>query len=704
MSPILVTLLVHNDKVAKALADACHDRGATTERHPDLGSALDRLAEVGGGALFLDLAELSTKSDKKINATLSSIDHSIKVLGLGSANYDLTSVSSFYRSGMYDYLNLPLDPFLLSMAVDNVLKSLASERDNAPNVSAKPAKSDSKPASAKKASKAAIAKGSQPNSSHEGDNDSLDSSSQGASEISEPAVRLAGGSIVGQDPGLMKVFRIVGKVAATDSTVMIHGESGTGKELIAKAIHQASPRSQKPMIPVNCGAIPEELLETELFGHEKGAFTNAIRDRTGRFEMADGGTIFLDEIGDMSPKLQVKLLRVIQEHEFERVGGDKTISVNIRIITATHVDLTRAVEEGRFREDLYYRLNVIPLTIPPLRARSGDVPLLVDYFLSRLRQTRDSKVTGITPEVQAVLKAYHWPGNIRELENLMERMVILADGPILTREDLPQRLLNLVESQSGSILIKPAQAGTPQRGAAQVEADQAGISQGGATQASAAQAQANQAQTSQSEISQTRPDQADLTEIIAANITAANITDDNMASGTAPSKSAIAGSSTSNLQMAPNFGSSETVSAATEPLPVPGLAPQDQPFWPDFSSLPGASEEPGTLGRRGRGPSAATLGGDAALAQTDPVITRTDSTLASSGLNDVIPSELRALIEPIMIFPEKGVDLPALLGDYEDRLIKAALKASSGVKNQAAKSLGLSRTTFLDKLKKRGIE
>ncbi|MDR2301562.1 MAG: sigma 54-interacting transcriptional regulator, partial [Deltaproteobacteria bacterium] len=251
---------------------------------------------------------------------------------------------------------------------------------------------------------------------------------------------------MGQDPGLMEIFRIVEKVAATDSTVMVHGESGTGKELIARAIHQASPRKHRPMIPVNCGAIPEELLETELFGHEKGAFTNAIRDRVGRFEMADGGTIFLDEIGDMSPKLQVKLLRVIQEHEFERVGGDKTISVDIRIITATHVDLTRAVRDGRFREDLYYRLNVIPLTIPPLRDRAGDVPLLIDYFLGRLRETRGSKVTSLTDEVKQILMAYRWPGNVRELENLMERMVILADGPVLTKSDLPARLLQDVES------------------------------------------------------------------------------------------------------------------------------------------------------------------------------------------------------------------------------------------------------------------
>ncbi|MDR2725272.1 MAG: sigma-54 dependent transcriptional regulator [Candidatus Adiutrix sp.] len=246
---------------------------------------------------------------------------------------------------------------------------------------------------------------------------------------------------MGRSPALKKVFRLADKVAATDSTVMIHGESGTGKELLARALHLKSPRAARPLIPVNCGAIPEELLEAELFGHEKGAFTNAIRTRLGRFEMADGGTIFLDEIGDMSPKLQVKLLRVIQEHEIERVGGDRIIAVDIRIITATNVDLALAVEEGRFREDLFYRLNVIPITMPPLRERLEDVPLLIEHFLARLASTRGSRVTGLAPEALNRLLAYGWPGNVRELENLIERMVTLADGPVLAVEDLPAKLL-----------------------------------------------------------------------------------------------------------------------------------------------------------------------------------------------------------------------------------------------------------------------
>ena len=250
--------------------------------------------------------------------------------------------------------------------------------------------------------------------------------------------------IVGQSKPIRDVFRLVDKVAATDSTVMIYGESGTGKELIARAIHQTSPRRQNPLIPVNCGAIPEELLESELFGHEKGAFTSAIRTRIGRFEMADGGTIFLDEIADMSPRLQVKILRVLQEHQFERIGGTKTINVNIRVITATNKDLRQAVEQGRFREDLFYRLNVIPITVPPLRERQADIPLLVEHFLDRFQQIRGEDLRTIDNEAMAKLMAYEWPGNIRELENIIERMVILAENQTLSVRDLPQRISQAV--------------------------------------------------------------------------------------------------------------------------------------------------------------------------------------------------------------------------------------------------------------------
>ncbi|MBU2550723.1 MAG: sigma-54 dependent transcriptional regulator [Proteobacteria bacterium] len=250
--------------------------------------------------------------------------------------------------------------------------------------------------------------------------------------------------IVGQSQAIRSVFRLVEKVADTDSTVMIYGESGTGKELIARALHQHSRRRDMPLIPVNCGAIPEELLESELFGHEKGAFTSAIRMRIGRFEMASGGTIFLDEIADMSPKLQVKILRVLQEQQFERIGGSKTINVDIRVITATNKNLRQAMEHGRFREDLFYRLNVIPMTVPPLRERQADIPLLIEHFLHQFHLNKGSRAKSIDHETMARLMAYPWPGNIRELENLVERMVILAENETLTVVDLPARIREAV--------------------------------------------------------------------------------------------------------------------------------------------------------------------------------------------------------------------------------------------------------------------
>ncbi|MFZ7113277.1 MAG: sigma-54-dependent transcriptional regulator [Desulfatiglandales bacterium] len=247
-------------------------------------------------------------------------------------------------------------------------------------------------------------------------------------------------NFVGDSPQMDKVFRIIEKVADTDSTVLILGESGTGKELVAKAIHYHSMRRDKPLIPVNCGAIPEELLESELFGHEKGAFTNAIRTRIGRFELADGGTIFLDEVAEMSPHLQVKLLRVLQEQEFERVGGTKTIKCDIRILAATNKDLEKLIDEGSFREDLYYRLKVIPVEIPPLRQRPSDIPLLVHHFLEAMSTVKKKRIKSVDRDVLNALSRYDWPGNVRELENIIERMVILSEGDQLTMDDLPEKI------------------------------------------------------------------------------------------------------------------------------------------------------------------------------------------------------------------------------------------------------------------------
>ncbi|MFV1952060.1 MAG: sigma-54 interaction domain-containing protein [Nitrospinota bacterium] len=250
-------------------------------------------------------------------------------------------------------------------------------------------------------------------------------------------------NIIGNASRMQEVYRLIGKVADSDSTILIYGESGTGKELIARAIHYKSSRSDRHLIPVNCGAIPEDILESELFGHEKGAFTGAMRRRIGRFELADKGTIFLDEIGDMSPALQVKILRVLQEQEFERVGGTETIKVNVRVIAATHRDLEKAVEENRFREDLFYRLNVIPVNLPPLRERKSDIPLLVNHFLDYFNQVKNRNVKYISPESIKFLSSYRWPGNVRELENLIERLVVLNDNDTIMPEDMPEKVLGV---------------------------------------------------------------------------------------------------------------------------------------------------------------------------------------------------------------------------------------------------------------------
>ncbi len=246
--------------------------------------------------------------------------------------------------------------------------------------------------------------------------------------------------IIGQSTAMQAIYRMIHRVANTDSTVLITGESGTGKELIANAIHFNSERRDKPIVPINCGAIPEELLESELFGHEKGSFTGALKERKGRFELAHQGTVFLDEIGDMSPKLQVKLLRFLQERKFERVGGSRTIQVDVRILAATHRDLESAVADGSFREDLYFRLNVIPIHVPSLRERHGDLPLLVHYFLQQHCRNKDIQLKRISREALAAMEAYEWPGNVRELQNVIERLVILTEGDEIQLEDLPLRM------------------------------------------------------------------------------------------------------------------------------------------------------------------------------------------------------------------------------------------------------------------------
>ncbi len=256
--------------------------------------------------------------------------------------------------------------------------------------------------------------------------------------------------IIGSSAPMRKIYEIVKTVAPTPTTVLVQGETGTGKELIARAIHDESPRRDNPFIKINCAAIPENLLESELFGYEKGAFTGAYHKKIGRFEQAHGGTLFLDEIGDLPRDMQAKLLRVVQDQEFERVGGLRTVKVDVRIVAATNRDLRKDVEEGSFREDLFYRINVVPVELPPLRERRDDIPSLVSFFLARFNKKLDRRIEGVDRDVMDRFMRYHWPGNIREMENLLERMVLLAQKDRIGLEDLPPEI----------VLVPPEDEGT----------------------------------------------------------------------------------------------------------------------------------------------------------------------------------------------------------------------------------------------------
>jgi DNA-binding NtrC family response regulator len=258
--------------------------------------------------------------------------------------------------------------------------------------------------------------------------------------------------VVGESPSVKKVMEMVNTVAKTDSTVMILGESGTGKELIARAIHSRSSRRYFPIITINCGAYPEGLLESELFGHEKGSFTGAMYLRKGKLEMADKGTLFLDEIGNISEKMQMDLLRVIETKKFTRLGGDKTIDVDFRVISATNKDLEKAIKEETFREDLYYRLNVFSIVLPPLRERKGDIPLIAKYFLTKYAQSMNRNVTGFSPQALEMFITYDWPGNIREVRNVVERAMVVAKGTQIQVDDLSFPFLTPVSPSEGESL------------------------------------------------------------------------------------------------------------------------------------------------------------------------------------------------------------------------------------------------------------
>ncbi|MCA9669197.1 MAG: sigma-54-dependent Fis family transcriptional regulator [Myxococcales bacterium] len=267
--------------------------------------------------------------------------------------------------------------------------------------------------------------------------------------------------LVGSSAPMQEIFNVIEKVADTPSTVLITGESGTGKELVAKALHEQSPRKDEALIKVNCAAIPDTLIESELFGYEKGAFTGAVTSKPGRFELADDGTLFLDEIGEIPLEMQVKLLRALQENEFERVGGIKTLKVNVRLITATNRDLAEEIEKGAFREDLFYRLNVVPIHVPPLRDRREDIPDLVAHILAKFRKRLGKDVNEVTPAAMQLLVSYDWPGNIRELENLLERTIVFCEDGRIDKDNLPEALQDVPAASSapsaasGGITLPP---------------------------------------------------------------------------------------------------------------------------------------------------------------------------------------------------------------------------------------------------------
>jgi len=244
-------------------------------------------------------------------------------------------------------------------------------------------------------------------------------------------------NLIGKTPSMIKLYETIEQVGPTDSTILIHGESGTGKELVARAVHKKSKRADKPFVAVNCAAIPENLFESELFGHERGSFTGALERKLGRFELADGGTLFLDEIGCMPAAMQAKLLRVLESRVVERVGGEKGISIDVRIVSATNIDFKKHIQQGKFRNDLYYRLNVIPLSLEPLRKRKDDIPLFISYFLDRFNKMLNKKVKGFTREAMLALQDYDWPGNVRELQNMIERVVVLARNEVIDQNELP---------------------------------------------------------------------------------------------------------------------------------------------------------------------------------------------------------------------------------------------------------------------------
>jgi DNA-binding NtrC family response regulator len=409
-------LLVDDDKqVLESMADWLRSKGYQLDTSPGYADALEKLR---GKTYDLVLADIRLRDGDgfdlleqcRRNWPAAQV---ILITGYGSPDHAIEAI----RAGAFDYLTKPMIGDELLMAVERALSQRGVLREN----------------------------------------DHL------RAQLDR---RYGMDNIVGRDPRMHKVFEMIASVADTRATVLVTGESGTGKSMIARAIHRRSGRAKGPFVEVACGALPETLLESELFGHVAGAFTGAIGEKMGKFLQADGGTIFLDEIGTASPGMQVKLLRVLQELKFEQVGGSKTFAVDVRVVLATNEDLQKAVAEGRFRQDLFYRINVINIELPPLRTRPSDVVLLAHNFLEQVREDSRRQVTGFADEMLVALERYHWPGNVRELQNVIERAVLLGKGPVITLADLPSEVRNtggvVVSAPSGYKSLKEALEG-PER-------------------------------------------------------------------------------------------------------------------------------------------------------------------------------------------------------------------------------------------------
>ena len=367
---------------------------------------LNRFVETSPDVIILDI-RLPDIDGFTVLEDLQEEDENVKVIMI-TAHHDMESTINAMKSGAFDYIHKPINVDELDMAIRKALKTLEMEKKI-------------------------------------------------SGLLMEPSRDFKVGDIIGSGTAMREIFKTIGIVSQSRTTVLIQGESGTGKELIAKVIHHNTSRDQ-PYIAVNCSAIVETLLESELFGHEKGSFTGAIARKQGKFELARYGTVFLDEISEMSINLQAKLLRILQEMEFERVGGKDRVRVHARIIAATNKELRTLVREGRFREDLFYRLNIVAITLPPLRERPGDIPELVDYLLAKINIDLHKRIVGVSDEMMAIFLKYSWPGNIRELENLLVRAAVVAKGQILVRSDFPE----LIEEPR----IRPApEGGAEQRSA-----------------------------------------------------------------------------------------------------------------------------------------------------------------------------------------------------------------------------------------------